>query len=673
MNPQQPRITAAQVRAKYPGEYDDLTDAQLEEAANKKASVDEGFLASIWAQLKDVPANLYTVGITPPWETVKAIAGNTYNAGREAVSQFAQGNMDEANRNVVRAIPFLGEPAVKAADQAAAGNYGGAAGTMVGVGALTLGPEAARFAPKYFPGKGILRSGNTALAEAVDFGLARDVPMNLGVASGQKWLQRADLLTDATTIPGFYRNGEWQSAEGLRRVGADLANDVRPGGKVLPREAGEQLHSKAMAEAEFYAKKASKAAQDLEALAATKQQSVIVQRMVKGKLTDVSVTMAAPVDVGAAKAALKPVYDEWLKTSTPALRDVSAEFSAIKSIVKGDDFVPLSVALKNQSAIGKMTEASGPANFKNVGEGLASKAYGVFHKAVKETVDNIGGTSLYEDRQRFTKAKLRRAEAVERTFPIKGKDVETGKVFVEPEGGYLKLVRDKDKNVAELIQMRATLPANQRVAEMSNMGRAWVEELLTKAESTGGFSHHRALKNSWDNLGDRTKAILFPDATVRGNLNKFFELQDAIGQQVNTSGTGGVNAMMQVGKAIGKAASPNAAAYGVGAAAGSGAAGVGAAQLVGSLYNIGSYSPKVVRALVQGTIPLRTPLRVGAELGRASLAAPDLLRPTKENAERLTEEKVVTRAQLEAVAAGRGTTVEIESERAKAEGYVIRD
>jgi hypothetical protein len=269
-------------------------------------------------------------------------------------------------------------------------------------------------------------------------------------------------------------------------------------------------------------------------------------------------------------------------------------------------------------------------------------------------VDNIGGTKLYEERQQFTKDKWRRADEIERVFPTKGRDVTTGATFVDPVGGYRKLVGEGDKNLSMLTQMKQIAPG-----EMSNVGRAWVEELLDDATSKGGFSRHRHLKNKWDGLGTETKKILFPDAVVRGNLNKFFELQDAIGQQVNPSGTGGMNAMFQMAKSAGKAVTPSAAGYVAG-----GTTGLAATQIVGSIYNLASYSPSVLKTLVQGSIPVRTPVRVAAELGRASLAGADISRPGVP--------KVVTRAQLEAIATAKGTDVATQEARAKAEGYVVR-
>ena len=618
----------------------------------------ESFLAL--AHPLKVAGDIYTVATTPLYQTLGSLASNTWNAGRAALSDYAAGDMDSANRNLIRASPLLGEPMVTAADQFNAGNYRGAAGTVAGVGALSLAPEVTRWLPRGVRVGGFARSGIPQVAEAVDFGLARGVPMNAGIATGRQNIQRLDVLTDATTIPGFYRNGEAQSAKGLARVGADLANDVRPGGRVTPIEAGESLHGKAMAEAEFYGRKESKAAQDLEALAAKHPQTVTLLRPGPGKkkvLVSTPVTLHAPVDVRAAKAALTPVYEEWLKTYEASKAQIPDAMLALRSIVTGDDFVSLSVALKNQSALGKMTEASGAANFKTVGEGVASKAFGEFHKAVEQTVDDIGGQKLYADRQQFTKDKWRRAEAIERVFPTKGRDVTTGQVFVDPVGGYRKLVGEGDKNLSMLEQMQQIAPT-----EMPNVGRAWVQEQLEHAAtSPSGFGKHTSLKNAWDGLGDKTKAILFYDPIVRKNLDYFFTLQDLVGQRVNPSGTGGMNAMFQAAKSIGKAVGPSAAAYG---AAGPG--GVVAAQVVGGIYNLASYSPTVLKTIVQGgTIPLRTPARVATELGRASLAEPDISRPTQ-------PQKVVTQAQLKALAAQLGTDVATQQARAVAEGYVIR-
>jgi hypothetical protein len=434
--------------------------------------------------------------------------------------------------------------------------------------------------------------------------------MNLGIASGRAPAQIADLVTDATTIPGVFRNGEAQSAAGLTRVAKDLAQDVRPGSKVTPVEAGEAVYSTAMSEIAKYANETHNASVRIAKAAKQHPGTVVVYvpGQKKGVLVATRVTMDSPVPVYASKVALADEYRRWL-ASPIEQRQYSAEFSALETLMKGQDYIPLEDALNYQSAFGRMTEGTGPAGSKTAGEGMASHAYGIFNKAVKDKVQQIGATADYTIRQSEWQEKMRRSEAVERVFPDKGKSVINKKPIVEFAEGFLKLTRPDSRTIGELTEMAAIAPA-----EMPMVGRAILDRMFDKATSKGGWTNHQYLRNKWDSFGKDTKALLYTPAQIK-NLDLFFTLSDAIGKRVNPSGTGAVNASFQMAKAVGKAVGPNAAAYGAG-----GLPALMMGQARGSIYNMASYSPNVVRALVQGKIPLQTPALLATGSGVASQA-----------------------------------------------------
>ena len=146
------------------------------------------------------------------------------------------------------------------------------------------------------------------------------------------------------------------------------------------------------------------------------------------------------------------------------------------------------------------------------------------------------------------------------------------------------------------------------------------------ATQEGGFAHQDALWSKWNGMHDRTRAILFPDATVRQQITNWLLAAKKIGKLENTSGTAAANAILRDKMVLSGA---------VGATvAGQPLAGIGAigALALGEVASVGLAkalrNPKLVKALTQElTTPVRGPVRSAVPKVAPSVSATAALRP----------------------------------------------
>ena len=66
---------------------------------------------------------------------------------------------------------------------------------------------------------------------------------------------------------------------------------------------------------------------------------------------------------------------------------------------------------------------------------------------------------------------------------------------------------------------------------------AWRAQLIEKATAEGRWGHADRLFAEWQKMGAETKRLLFPDAALVRDLDRFFLLAKKIAQNPNPSGT----------------------------------------------------------------------------------------------------------------------------------------
>jgi hypothetical protein len=297
-------------------------------------------------------------------------------------------------------------------------------------------------------------------------------------------------------------------------------------------------------------------------------------------------TMALPVDLRAAKAALRPVLEQWDQTWPLTRRQASPAYQALSSMLAGPDDVPLSVAERNLGALKGAARSAGPA--RDVAHGLAAKGVGILQDAVDTTAQS---------------AKVPAGQTVAPGAPLTAMEALTaGRSATSAKWGVadmVKALRKEPVQAARQIVQRGDaaleqLQTLQKTAPevMPKLGRAVLEDLITRATAEGSFTRAARLWADWQNLGPKTKAVLFghEPGLVR-DLDRFFLVAKRIGDNPNPSGTGHVVSLATQGTGVIVAPVSSAAV-----------------QLTGAAVSKLLHSRRGVRLLTEGlTIPVTGP------------------------------------------------------------------
>ena len=545
-DPQQPIGYDAQGNPIRRVGYDKNGNPITEKVAEGSGAISR-FASGAWENLNPVTAvqGIYQA-VRHPLDTASAIKQNTQAEWAKAGQAYEAGNLDEAANRAVAAIPLVGPMIDQVGTKLREGDYAGAVGNVIGLavpGAVAkAAPRALRFAP--------LRSRNPNVAKAMDLAMAEGVPVGTATASGHAGLNRVNYGVTAGSLAGF-KDFETPVAKGFQKLSDKILQEVRPGAGTTPEASGSKLASSMRRVMETHANNADAAYTRVREIAEQHIEPRPVWRMVEevdpktGATAmvrkQVDVDMAAPVDLRQAKAELQPIYEDLL--ADPKWTDVQKAsnpgFNAIKQIVAGDDYAPLDRVLKLESAIGKMQRGSGATGIRQTGERLAAHTYGKLKSAIDDAVSGLGPDAA-ETQSQLAKG----AAATKKKWAV---DQELGQLgqgkkgFSEGMDAYRKLIEPHDNNINQL--QRAALRAP---AEMTNVGRAMLEQWFTEAFGQGGLESTKRMLSDWRKLGPKTKAVLFPDPIVRQRVNDTLLAMKTWADSPNPSGTGAINAAMHM-------------------------------------------------------------------------------------------------------------------------------
>jgi hypothetical protein len=233
-------------------------------------------------------------------------------------------------------------------------------------------------------------------------------------------------------------------------------------------------------------------------------------------------TVQLPVDLRAAKQALRPLYDRLKREADliPLQGDKGRALVALDRLINGRDLESLSVVDAALGDLKSMARADIP-ELRTQGQGLAAHAVNQLDAAVRRTAERAGPEALraLESGRASTVAKYQVGETLEDLNP-------------EAVRVYKSLVANGDAEIGRLRKVAANAPE-----EVPKIGRAYLQDLLERATERGRFEHVDKLYADWQRLGDATKEILFPDAGHRQALDSFFLLAKRLGENPNPSGT----------------------------------------------------------------------------------------------------------------------------------------
>lgn len=105
-----------------------------------------------------------------------------------------------------------------------------------------------------------------------------------------------------------------------------------------------------------------------------------------------------------------------------------------------------------------------------------------------------------------------------------------------------KLTAPHDVNIGLLRKVVADAP--QQAPEI---GRAFIQQLFDRAQKGGGFSRVDGIVREWENLGNQTKKLFYPNPALQSSIDHFFQGAKLVAENPNPSGTA---PLLQLGAAL---------------------------------------------------------------------------------------------------------------------------
>lgn len=235
-------------------------------------------------------------------------------------------------------------------------------------------------------------------------------------------------------------------------------------------------------------------------------------------------SMGLAVDLTAAKSAMEPTYRQLMRAAeiTPPVGAQGRALVALDRLMKAPDFAPLSVV---DEALGELKSlARSQSDLPELRNNAIGQAIQNLDLSVKLRAGEAGPNVLkaLEDGRKATRAKYAAADVLDALLGQSG----------EPVGAYNRMTAPKDSGVTLLRKVQQLAP-NHTAA----VARAYLDRLLEKATSEGGFGRAKGISADWERLGPETKKVLFRDPAYIQDLDNFFSLAKRIEDNPNPSGT----------------------------------------------------------------------------------------------------------------------------------------
>jgi hypothetical protein len=229
-----------------------------------------------------------------------------------------------------------------------------------------------------------------------------------------------------------------------------------------------------------------------------------------------------PIDMRPVKGALRQIYDDTKSLMPIGKKNLSEGYTALSNIMEGPDFVPALSAEKNLGALKGAADVE-EGSLRNAGQGLAARTVAETQDAIDAAIRQTAGPSAQQalaNARRFNAEKWR-LEGVRKTF-----------FGTKGEGGYsFDLATRPDDNALQ----RLLLLKNAAPDLMPEIGRAYLDNLVRESTRRGGWERAAAMANHWEQLGDRTKQLLF--GSHAKDLDSFFLGSRMLAENQNPSGS----------------------------------------------------------------------------------------------------------------------------------------
>jgi hypothetical protein len=552
------------------------------------------------------------------WNIIRGSAAQTEAQWTQAGKEFHQGSYIEGVRHALAgAIPFVGpqylgqmgdvmqtQPRAAVGQTVTEGVLGALPGSpVVGTVARRVGPVTARVGPIF---KNVLNPVEQATAQvAAQEGI--DLPMSL--QTGSKVARNIEGMVQ--NQPGGATYAAEQRARTIqqtqqameRKLGQVYPQSVTPeqaGQGTINKLTGDIRKLDLQADQEYTrAWQAEKDPMNQRVVPLEKKDAGgrwVTQKDAGGNV--VTTDMPLPIDMRNLKTELEPIADRYEYTLTPTERRDSPGLTAMRNIISGPDYKPISAAELDLSMLKDAARTEkGLRELRTTSQGMAAFTVGKLQDDIDRTLAaaDPGAAAALQRGRAATAQKYDIAD----TLGSFGKNVEK----LEPVGVFDRMTWEKDKNIRLLRDLQQKAPA-----QMPQAGRAWFQDLFDTIGREGDLTKVQAALNKWDALGDEGKKILFRDPQMISDADKLMLLMKRIKLEPNPSGSGYMLAMSNLKRDVMRGFGAAAGLF-LGSAGGTpgatmgGLAGAGTGQLLDIMSNAAlaraMYKPAFVRALTR--------------------------------------------------------------------------
>jgi hypothetical protein len=489
------------------------------------------FAKNFWGDLANSgQALIHTVA--HPIDTFTGIGAAQDAVRLKAQDAIKRGDYVEAARHALNyIIPMVGPGIDARADQAQSGDVSGALGGTTSMALQLAAPELLKGSIPVTPR---IATTTPQVNAALDYVESKGAAPNAAARTDNLYVKNIQKAADTTPIgAAVARGAAKQTTAALQAESDALATRTHPQ-PIVPEQAGEGVSTSLRQKMQGFHATADTAYDDFRKIEADPANVQSVQQGTKevpvlnaqgnpipGQTRTVPVMedVPLPTDVRGIKMMLAPLVAQMDKWMEPAKRNVSAGYTAAKSLLNGPDYIQASVA---EDGLGGMKDLAREGEGRNAGIAklIAMRLQGEVDKAVGAANDPRALQALQDGRSATADA-----------YGVKGI---LKQLRDEPVQAFQQMTWAKDAGIDRLRQVAQEAPA-----EMPKVGRAWLEDLFTKAQAEGGFGGADGMYRKWQTLGPETKKILFQnDPGLVSDLDKFFLGAKKLAENPNPSGSG---------------------------------------------------------------------------------------------------------------------------------------
>lgn len=371
---------------------------------------------------------------------------------------------------------------------------------------------------------------NPVEQQAMDWLRRHGVPISTGQGTGSLEVQRIEKGLE--NIPGsagwtqqYFENQE----QALNRAGRQVISQTQPGSNMGPFEAGESLQQRIQDRIEAPKQYADKRYNQVRSIIANNAREVQTGTRTSALVdpngnpiqVPVMQTIQTPVDTTVEKTALARVYNELSKAMPEFQRQVSPGFQALGQIINGPDINDAITVDRNLSAVKALLRKSANPYLNTQSQRLAAQAVNQLSGALDSSLSDAGGRALEKLNQARAAVKSQH-EVAELLASLP----------TEPVQLYQRIASSGDRSATLLSELNRYAPR-----EMRQIGRTYLDGLMQTATAEGGFSRAPGIMAQWQNMGPRTKQLLFGSPQAVRELDNFFLGAKRLTTDVNPSKT----------------------------------------------------------------------------------------------------------------------------------------